>query len=74
MVLSRQEIRMKGPNYTPDSLGKVFQGESYDMVTRTDSGTRTISAINERHISCKELSASYDTVTGKLRRIYTRIW
>jgi len=73
VVVSARNFDIKSPVHNTEGMEKMLRYENYALISRTDSATKTISVVNEHHISCKEISASYDTVSGNLKRIYTRL-
>ena len=54
------------------TIGKSLRYEDYDLVGSNAGTAKKISLINNTHITCRELSMTYDTLSGQLRNIYTR--
>jgi hypothetical protein len=73
VVLSNPSSAMKMPVADIASLQKNLRSENYELVSRIAGSSRTLSFLNDTHITCKEFSVSYDTLSGKLQRIYTRL-
>ncbi|HWZ16552.1 MAG TPA: hypothetical protein VNW95_15035 [Mucilaginibacter sp.] len=73
VVLSSPSVAMKTPVADIASLQKNLRSEKYELVSHSVGSSRTLSLLNDTHITCKEFSVSYDTVSGKLQRIFTRL-
>jgi hypothetical protein len=73
VVLSNPNVVMKSPVNNVQLLQKNLRSEGYELHTSVSGNNRTLSLINDTHITCKEFSVSYDTVSDKLVRIYTRL-
>ena len=54
-------------------LQALFKQEGYQLSIKPIGTEKEISMINEKKITCKELSVAYDTATNKLTRLYTRL-
>ncbi|MGN6638807.1 MAG: hypothetical protein ACTHJ8_07840, partial [Mucilaginibacter sp.] len=73
MMLSGQPISIKSPVSNLSTIEKGLGFEHYTLQSSIEGSRQTLSLINERHISCKEISVTRDTVSGKLTRIYARL-
>lgn len=72
VVLSHNDIAAQSPVTDLTAIEKNLRNEDYDLVGSKEGDDKKISVLNNTHVSCKELSMSYDTISGKVRRIYTR--
>jgi hypothetical protein len=73
VVLSNREIAIKAPVTGSQEIQSKLRNESYELVSKSRGDKKTLSIVNDHHISCKELSVTYDTLSNKLERIYTRL-
>ncbi|HVW13049.1 MAG TPA: hypothetical protein VHB54_04465 [Mucilaginibacter sp.] len=73
IALSGEAITIKSPVTNIPLIEKTLQGEHYTLQHSQKGNMQTLSLINEHHISCKEISVTLDTVSGKLKQIYTRL-
>jgi hypothetical protein len=53
------------------SLEKV-RSEKYELISLINGRSGKLSLLNEHHVSCKELSVTYDTLTKKLNSVLLR--
>ena len=72
VVLSHNDMVVQSPVTDLAAIEKNLRYEDYDLVGSMDGTGKKISVLNNTHITCKELSMTYDTVSGKLQKIYTR--
>ena len=72
VVLSAQDLVVKPPVTDLHAIEKSLRYEDYDLVCNASGGLKTLSVLNGHHVTCKELSFTYDTLSGKLEKIYTR--
>jgi len=72
IVLSHNDLAVQSPVTNLASIEKNLRSEDYDLVGSTEGADKKISVLNSTHISCKELSMSYDTLLGRLQKIYAR--
>ncbi|OCX53373.1 hypothetical protein BEL04_03470 [Mucilaginibacter sp. PPCGB 2223] len=56
-----------------DQIKEALRSEKYQLHSTKKNNEETISMLNEYHISCKEYNLTYDTVSNKLTRVYTRL-
>jgi hypothetical protein len=73
VVLSSLQINIPTPVKNMDVIIKALQSENYVLSCSLKGNRQTLKIVNEKHLSCKELSVTLDTLTGKLERIYTRL-
>lgn len=73
VVISSKPIEMKPPVQDFNLMVKTLRSESYALTSSLKGSKQTLSLINEHHLSCKELSVTLDTASGKLERIYSRM-
>lgn len=73
VVLSAQQIVIQPPVKNLAVIMKNLQSENYELRSSAKGSKQTLTLVNEHHLSCKELSVTLDTVTGKLERIYSRL-
>lgn len=72
IVLSNSDMSVQSPVTNLGAIEKNLRNEDYDLVESTLGTTKKISVLNDTHITCKELSLTCDTVSGKLQKIYAR--
>jgi len=72
VVLSSRDIPIQQPLVAPHALLRYIRNESYSLRVATTGRRRTLSLLNEHHLACKEISLTYDTVSGKLQSMLTR--
>lgn len=51
---------------------KALNSEQYQLLGHTTGGDQTITLSNEHHVSCKEITMSYDTVKRQIKHLYFR--
>jgi hypothetical protein len=73
IVLSKRAIVIKPPTNDLALVEKDIRSESYLLKSTFNGTNQTLSLLNEHHITCKELSVTLDTASGRLERIYTRL-
>ena len=54
-------------------IGKTLKSEYYKMSSSIKGSVETISLLNEQHISMKQYSIAYDTVTMQMKHIFLRL-
>lgn len=72
IVISNQEYRIKSAITDVAEMVEKARSENYELKTSGSGAVKTISLLNERHITCKELSATYDTLSNNLQKIQVR--
>lgn len=72
VVFSHNDIAAQSPVTDLSAIEKNLRYEDYDLVGSNEGAGKKISVLNNTHISCKELSMTYDTISGKLQKIYAR--
>ncbi|WP_302903240.1 hypothetical protein [Mucilaginibacter sp. BT774] len=72
IVLSHNDMVVQSPVTNLATIEKNLRYEDYDLVGANEGGGKKISLLNNTHITCKELSMTYDTISGKLQKLYTR--
>jgi hypothetical protein len=72
VVLSSRTIKPPSPLAGAAALLAYLKNESYRLRSVVSGSSRTIRLVNEYHLACKELSLTYDTLSGKAERIETR--
>jgi len=55
-----------------EQLLKGLESENYELTSTINGNQETIAMINEDHVSMKEYRVSFDTLTLKATRVYTR--
>lgn len=73
VVVSGQQIVIQPPVKNLGIIMKSLSSENYELKVKSEGTKQTLSLINEQHLSCKELSVTLDTLTGKLVRIHSRL-
>jgi hypothetical protein len=73
VVLSARDVPVKSLAGSLQLLQKSLQDESYRLVSKTAGSTKTLSLLNDTHISCKELSVTYDTLANRIQKINMRL-
>lgn len=73
IVLSHNDIVVQSPVTDLGTIEKDLRYEDYDLVGSNEGGGKKISVLNNTHVTCKELSMTYDTISGKVQKIYTRL-
>jgi hypothetical protein len=73
VVISSRPIDMKPLVQDFSLIVKTLQSDGYVLTSTRKGAGQTLSLINEHHLSCKELSVTLDTASGKLERIYSRL-
>ncbi|MDB5149791.1 MAG: hypothetical protein JWQ57_3811 [Mucilaginibacter sp.] len=56
-----------------DVLTRAMQSEGYELNIKKSGKYGTITMLNERNVYCKEYAVTYDTVTNKVTRMYSRL-
>lgn len=54
-------------------IATTLKSEYYNMSGSENNGIQTISFTNEHHITCKQYTISYDTLSHEIKHIYTRL-
>ena len=72
VVISSQQMAIHPLTQGTDSIMKRLAFENYQLKSRVKGTSQIISIVNEKHITCKELSVTLDAASGKLERIYSR--
>lgn len=72
IVISNKAFQLKSAITNLGQLIKQVRGEDYQLNTTVAGNIRKISLLNEHHITCKELSVTYDTLTSKLTTVQFR--
>ncbi|MFB9844040.1 hypothetical protein [Mucilaginibacter ginsenosidivorans] len=72
VVLSAQAITLRPPMVAAGALLAYLRNESYSLRASVSGRSRTLSLVNEHHLACKEISLTYDTLSGKPQRVLTR--
>lgn len=73
VALSNQRDIVMPLGIQGSSLSKNLASEYYNLTSKTNGNERSISIINEQHLTCKEYSITYDTLSNDIKRIYTRL-
>jgi hypothetical protein len=67
-------IQYGEPGIKPFSIpGAGLRSEAYQLTTTRNGRLQTISLINERHITCKQYSLTFDTTSFQIEHIYARL-
>lgn len=72
VVSAQKEIKMPVLG-DGGKLAELLQSEDYQLKDKVEGRSETLTALNEHHLSCKEYAVTYDTVSHKINRIYTRL-
>lgn len=72
IVVSQMSYQSKSPITGIRQMVKTLRSENYDLVSSETGSERKISLINEHHITCKEISATYDTAKNTLKTVLIR--
>jgi len=62
----------QGPLKTPD-VSAMLKSEHYRLLSSARGDERTITLLNEHHVSCKQYSLTFDNADLKLRRLFMRL-
>ncbi|WP_183574645.1 hypothetical protein HDF18_01225 [Mucilaginibacter sp. X5P1] len=54
-------------------MGANIQSEHYKMTSKINGDEQTISLVNERHISCKQYTITFDRQSLKVKYLYMRL-
>ena len=73
VVFSHQQVSVKSPIGDLDKMAARLKEDGYTLKKVNHGRLQTISFINEQHVTCKEMSVTLDTVSGKLQRLYARL-
>jgi len=73
VVVSKQDISVHAPVGSTMLIEKNLRDEHYTLTEKKSGASKTLTILNERHLACKELTMTYDTVSGKLQKIYARL-
>jgi hypothetical protein len=73
ILLSNGELVASPPVSNSLLSEKTLRDENYELRSQTSGAAKTLRILNEEHPNCKELSFTYDTLSGKLTRILTRM-
>ena len=73
MLIQAPKIIVQPPGLPFKELYKMIRQEGFNLTKTTELGLAVISVKNENHLSCKELSISYDTLIRSIRRIFMRV-
>ncbi|MES2111915.1 MAG: hypothetical protein V4577_24375 [Bacteroidota bacterium] len=73
IVISHNAYQIKQGITDLGQLAGNIKGESYQLVNNVSGTCKKISLLNEHHITCKEMSVTYDTLTNTLSNIRLRL-
>jgi hypothetical protein len=72
IALSAGQFEAAPPVKSTTLIISQLRSENYSLQAVPQGGSKKISIRNERHVTCKELSVTYDTLSNKLQQIYSR--
>lgn len=73
MLISNAQKVMQAPGLPVDELFNYVTSEGFTFSkTISDNGSATITVLNPKHISYKELSVQYDSVAKQVKKIFIR--
>lgn len=73
VIVSRQAKLQVSPLGNLQFLKDGLRREQFVMRTKEKNNEKVISFVNEHHITCKEFSVTFDTLSNKLTRLYVRM-
>jgi hypothetical protein len=73
VVLSDQDMPLKSPVINLEELQKKLQYESYHLTSKMTGNSKVLSLLNDTHVTCKEISITYDTLSNKIEKLNTRL-
>jgi DNA-binding cell septation regulator SpoVG len=71
-IAAHKDINMPAMINGIDKLQSMLQSEGYELQDKHAGQNETISLVNEHHVTCKEYAITYDTLSMKINRVYTR--
>jgi DNA-binding cell septation regulator SpoVG len=71
-IAAHKDINMPAMINGIDKLQSMLQSEGYELHDKQVGPNETISLVNEHHVTCKEYAITYDTLSKKISRVYTR--
>ena len=72
IVVSAMDYQAKSTINNLGQVIKTLKAEDYALICSSSGGFKTIAMVNERHITCKELALTYDTLKNTLCNIKIR--
>jgi hypothetical protein len=72
VVVSKAEFRLNVAMTNLKQVVEKARSEKYELVSLVNGRSGKLSLLNEHHVSCKELSVTYDTLTKKLNSVLLR--
>lgn len=72
VAVSNQHFEANSPVKSAAFVVSQLRSENYTLQSSAAGGSKKLSVLNERHVTCKEVSLTYDTVSNKLQKVYTR--
>ncbi|WP_439697095.1 hypothetical protein ACFGVS_01035 [Mucilaginibacter sp. AW1-7] len=72
IALSNEHFEAAPPVKSTTLIISQMRSENYSLLAVAQGASKKISIRNERHVTCKELSVTYDTLSNKLQQVYSR--
>ena len=73
MVSSQKKVNYDAGPLKAINVDGTLRSEHYRLTSRINGADRTISLVNEHHISCKQYSITFDKQTLKIKRLFMRL-
>ncbi len=73
VIVSTQKSFIDAPLPDISQMSKVLSADYYNLTDTVAGKNETIAFVNERHITCKEYALTFDTLSKKVNRVYTRL-
>lgn len=73
VLVSAQKIIQMAHVMDVQKMQEALRSENYEMRTKVEGNSETISLRNNEHPSCREYSISFDTLSLKVSRFYIRM-
>ena len=72
IVVSNKPYQIKSGITDFSLLTRNIRGEGYKLISAASGGSRRILLLNEQHITCKEISVTYDTLSNVISTVRLR--
>lgn len=73
VIAGRQKSFIEAPMPDISQIGKILSGDYYNLTDTVKGKNETIAFVNENHITCKEYAITFDTLSKKVNRVFTRL-